>query len=107
MKFLILFSLVIKNFYFCLIIIVSIIYFLIKFLKFNSLLTDNTPCNCQNQAISSTSTVSSIKIEPSLQTTTYKTNPYNQINGSPCKNTFRKTCLDMHNKYRAIHQGNF
>ena len=73
-------------------------------MKFNSLLTD-TPCNCQNQAISSTSTVSSIKIVPSLQTTTYKTNSYNQINGSPCQNTFRKTCLDMHNKYRAIHQG--
>ena len=77
-------------------------------MKFNSLLTDNTPCNCQNQAISSTSTVSSYKIVPSLKTTTYKTNPYNQINnGSPCQNTFRKTCLDMHNKYRAIHQGNF
>ncbi len=78
-------------------------------MKFNSLLTDKTPCKCQNQAISSTSTVSPITSVPSLKTTTtkYKTNPYNQINGSLCQNTYRKTCLDMHNKYRAIHQGNF
>ncbi len=72
-------------------------------MKFNSLLTDKTPCKCQNQAISSTSTVSPITSVPSLKTTTtaYKTN------GSLCQNTYRKTCLDMHNKYRAIHQGNF
>ena len=70
-------------------------------MNLSSFLAGSVPLNCQNQA-KVTTTLTPPKTQTNAPYLTYQSNQI--INGSSCQNSFRKTCLDMHNTFRAIHR---